>query len=100
MKPAVPQPDERHTEAFTALSLRVCSRREKSAYFLHREPADIMVYEVFLDTRQDLLHTIVGVVEAIAQRGGERRRAFSFSKSHARCMSDNGVWRRWDEPFI
>jgi len=99
MRHAVSHQSPLNARAFAASQPPVCPEHGKSTFALQNALAIGMIHADFLDTTQDILSSGPSVVAVISQAAGEVRRAFSFSKSHARCMIDNGVWR-WKNGII
>jgi hypothetical protein len=87
-------------EVFLALSPPVRIRREIFPFSLPCMPIERRVVEVFLGNLSPFLSTWTASEEVNPQSGRMLWRAFSFSKSHARCLMEHRGWRRCVGGFI
>jgi hypothetical protein len=78
---------ETHTGACTAPPPQVRQKPGKSVYWASDEPENVECHRDFLDTVWEIVSTVRLEVVAKSSAAGGTRRAFFFSKHHARCVS-------------
>ena len=97
MTPDIVEADRPTVEAFTAPSPPVWSRHDICPFFLPFPPTNLLFSEDFLDSILHIRSPYTTREEVSVQGAGRARRAFSFSKHHARRILDTGQGQRWVE---
>jgi hypothetical protein len=88
------------TEVFPSPSPLVCAQHGKSLNFLPFSQIGVMFSQDFLDKSSHRHYSFSMNDEVIGQTARTLWRAFSFSKSRARCLVERRVWRRCVRGFI